>query len=270
MKLKNILFVFSIMAFLLFPSSISAKAVQAQTSSSNSNAANAKITNLISRADREIDRRVAAMNIILKKINGLKDLTADQKTSLTTQIQANIANLNTLKTKIDADTDITTLTTDVQSIVGNYKIFALFNPKIRLLSVAEVMNNIVDKFTALSTKLATRIADLKSQGKDVTAMQASLTDLNSKIASAKTTVQAAIDELIPLDPKGYPGNKIQLQDARAKLQTAKQALMDAKKDAETIIQGLKAAGGNTSNTNTNVSPTNSNSTSSQSGTNTNQ
>src|SRR5579872_6107659 len=82
-------------------------------------------TNLKTRADNEITRRITALNDLITRINGFTRLTADQKSSFVTQIQTEINTLTSLKTKIDADTDTATLKTDVQSIVAEYRVFAL-------------------------------------------------------------------------------------------------------------------------------------------------
>src|SRR2546430_118634 len=68
-------------------------------------------------ANKELARRLTALQTVINKINGVKRLTSEQKASLTSQVQQDIASLTALQTKIQADTDLTTLRTDVQSIV---------------------------------------------------------------------------------------------------------------------------------------------------------
>src|SRR5260221_6677463 len=88
-----------------------------------------KMARLKTRAENEIDRRVAGLTKLIDRINGIQRLSADQKTTLVSQLQAEISALNSLKAKIASDTDIATLRTDVQSIVKSYRIYALFIPK---------------------------------------------------------------------------------------------------------------------------------------------
>src|SRR5690242_2276480 len=67
-----------------------------------------RLTNALERlkgkADKEIDRRVTGLTHLVDVINKIKRLSTDQKTSLAAQVQEQITSLNTLKTKIDADT----------------------------------------------------------------------------------------------------------------------------------------------------------------------
>jgi hypothetical protein len=198
------------------------------------------MTNLKTRADREIDRRITSLNSIAKKINAIKKLNAEEKSSVSTSIQQNITDLTALKTKIDADTDPTVLQTDVKSIVDNYRVYALYIPKIHILTAADYVTELTDKLTTLATKLATRVAEAKAAGSDVTTMETPLAEMQTKIADAKTLGSNAVSTVVNLDPNGYPGNKGSLQTALGLLQTARQDIVTAKQDAKSIVQALKA------------------------------
>src|SRR5260370_39951459 len=88
-----------------------------------------KIVNLKERAGKEIDRRVASLMKLIDRVNAIKRLSTTQKSTFTAEIQVQITNLNNLKAKIAADTDLPTLRIDVQSIVQSYTIYALFMPQ---------------------------------------------------------------------------------------------------------------------------------------------
>jgi hypothetical protein len=211
---------------------------QDQTAAQNQE--HARVKDLDGRGDTEINRRVTALGALTTKINALKVLTAAQKADLVSQINAYVTNLGTLKTKIDGDSDFTTLHTDVQSIIGNYRVFALFMPKINLMISADRASDVADRLTSLATKLSNKIDTAAGAGKDVTALKTALSDMNTKITDAKTQISAAISILVPLDPSGYPGNKTQLQAARTDLKAARTDLFAARTDAKTIIDGLTA------------------------------
>lgn len=202
----------------------------------------AVISRLKTRADNEITRRVNALTKLMTRITDVKRLTADQKTNLTSQIQDQINSLNTLKAKIDADSDIATLRTDVQSIVKSYRIFALFIPKTYIIAHADRLLDVTDVLTGIQGKLQTRIDSLKSAGNDTTAMQNLITDMTAKLADAKTQATNAISAVLPLTPDGYPANKATLQSARTMLVAARQDLAAAHKDEQQIRQDLVKAG----------------------------
>ncbi len=199
-----------------------------------------RITNLKGRADQEIDRRLAALNLISAKIGSLKHITADQKASFKQQIDQNISDLTALKTKIDADTDLLTLRTDARSIVTSYRIFALFIPKIYLLASADRASEAVDLLTGIGAKLQVRLDQAANKGKDVTDLKAKLDDMNAKIADAKAKIQDLNNTVPSLAPDGYPGNKTVLQSSRAELRTIRQDLVTAIQDARQAVQDLRA------------------------------
>jgi len=202
-------------------------------------AENNRITNLKNRADNEIIRRIDALNKINTRLTVIKHLTDAQKSSFSSQIATEIANLTTLKTKIDADTDLTTLKADVQSIITSYRVFALFIPQIQIVAAADRILNISETMKNLTTKLATRINDAKNAGKDVSGLQSLLTDMQNKIADAQTQANNVISTVAGLLPSGYPGNKSDLQSGRKMLQTARLDLVTAGQDAKKIIMGLR-------------------------------
>ena len=199
----------------------------------------ATMSRLKTRADNEITRRVNALTKLMSRISEMKRLTSDQKTGLTSQAQAEITSLNTLKAKIDADTDIATLRTDVQSITKSYRIYALYIPKMYIIMHADRLLGLVDDMTVLQAKLQVRIDALKAEGKDTSQMQAFISNMTTKLADAKTKAQSAIDMVMPLTPEGFPGNKATLVSARTLLQTVRKDLADAHKAAQQIRQNAK-------------------------------
>jgi hypothetical protein len=199
-----------------------------------------RITDLKTRADNEITRRITSLSSLTTRLGNMKHLTTDQIASFTNEVNTEISNLTTVKTKIDGDTDLTTLKTDVQSIVKSYRVYALFLPQINILSAADRVLNIIDQFSVLVTKLHTRIQEAETAGKDTTALQTSLTDIENKISGAKTQAETIITMITPLTPDGYPGNKTTLQSARNMFKGIYQDFVSAKKDAQSIISGLRA------------------------------
>jgi hypothetical protein len=176
----------------------------------------------------------------------MQRISADQKTTLTSTIQAQINELATLKAKIDADTDTMTLRTDVLSITKAYRIFALVIPQGALIAAADREEAIVDTMTTLGVKLQARIAADQAAGKDVTAEQTAYADFQAKLADAKVQAQASITEVSGLTPDNgdqtkFQANRTAMKDARSKIQAAQQDFVAARKDAETIVKGLRVS-----------------------------
>ena len=199
-----------------------------------------RVTNLKSRGDLEITRRITSLNTLFSKINGLKKLSDAQKSTFTTNVQSEITTLTTLKSKIDADTDLATLKTDIMSIVQAYRVYLVYMPQIRILASADRMDVTADLLTTEALQLQTRITSASTGGHDVTSLNSLLTDMNSKIADAKTQYQNATNLVTSLTPAGYPGNKTSLVQGKTDIQTGAADLKTAHQDAMQIRTGLKA------------------------------
>lgn len=200
------------------------------------------ITNLKQRADQEITRRVSSLNALIVKINKIKKLPSSNKTSLITQVQTEINNLNALKLKVDADTDLATLRKDVQSIVQSYRVYAFFIPQINLLIAADALSTNADNLTVLYNKLQTLVGKSRVTGTTLTNLQNLLSNMQAKITDAQSQYQAVETEVIALTPQGYPTNKTVLQDARQKLRIGTADLKSARDFGGQIIvilRGLK-------------------------------
>ena len=214
--------------------------VLAQTNATSSPGLNSgqRLATVKTRALSEIDKRLASLNAALGRILASTKLSAADKANFTSQIQTNITNLKTLHAKIEADTDLTTLKADAKSIFADFRIYAVFLPQTHLLAAADTMGMTADKLASLSAKLQTKIDQSKQAGKDVTALQNLLSDLNSKVADAKGLYTVVESEVAPLSPAGYPGNLPILQDARSKIKAGAADLKTAWQDAKQIREGL--------------------------------
>jgi hypothetical protein len=204
-----------------------------------------KISAAIARGDKEIDRRITALNALSTRIGEMVKLSASEKTSFQASITAQVNTLTTLKAKIDADTDATVLKTDVKSITDSYRIFALILPQGRLMAAADRASTIASSLTTISGKLQVRISDAQTAGNNVSAMQTSLADMNAKIADANTQATAATNAVISLQPDNgnatvAASNKAALQASRADIKTATSDLTTARNDAQSIIKALEA------------------------------
>jgi hypothetical protein len=200
----------------------------------------AALTKLKSRGDTEISRRLTTLNKLASVINGDAKLSATDKSSLTAQVNGEISDLNSLKTKLDSDTTLADAQTDVQSIITNYRVYALIYPKVHLIKAADTELATDTKLTTLANKLQQRLSTAKSQGKDVTSLQASLDDMNSKISAAQTTATNIETSDISLQPSDYNSDHTLLEGQKSQLQTAHQNNLAAYNDAKSIVSGLKS------------------------------
>jgi hypothetical protein len=211
------------------------------------------------RGNQEIDRRTAALNELSARLNGKVHLSDEQKSTLSAMLQAQIADLAALKAKIEGGTDLATLKTDVKSITGSYRIFALVLPQGRIAAAADSISNVADSLTAIGVKLQARITASQTAGADVTEMNAAFADFTAKLASAKTQAAAAVSISAALKPDNgdktlMKTNMTALKDAQAKLKAAHADLRAAREDVRKIATTLKSLNATASST-TNVQVT---------------
>ncbi len=203
----------------------------------------ARLAKVISRGDTAITARLTALANLNTRIAAMKNVSADEKTAFASQIQASTSGLTTLKAKLDADTDATAAAADAKTITGSYRIYALIIPQGYIAASADRVQTIAAMLTAISAKLQTRITANQASGKDVTAMQASLSDMNAKIADVNVQAQAAQAGIASLTPDQgnatlLASNTAALKAARADIKTATQDLQAARADAKSIIKAL--------------------------------
>jgi hypothetical protein len=198
-----------------------------------------RLNKLKEKANKEIDRRIIVLTHLLELIADAKKLSSEQKATLISQVQAEITALNTLKTKIAADTDLATLRTDVQAIVKSYRIFALFVPKIHILIKADRTLDLADKTSSLAAKLEERISALPEGAPNKVELTTLLTTMKKQIDDARSEARMAINTVTLLTPEGYPGNKTSLMAARVLLRQSHKNLMTAHKISKEIIKGLR-------------------------------
>lgn len=200
---------------------------------------------LQARADKEMDRRIVALNKLQAKIQEMKKISVTAKSSFATTVQGQINLLNNLKIKINADADAATLKADVQSITKAYRIYALILPQVEIIAAADRLNSTADLLSAYANKLQARVTTAQAGGKDVTALQALLTDMNAKIADAKVqsaNAIAGISVLVPDngDKTAMAANTAALKTARTAINTGTKDVKDANKDGVKIRVGLKS------------------------------
>ncbi len=197
----------------------------------------AELPKIIAKSDTAIAARITALNNLSTRVSALKNVSAAEKANLAAQISTTINGLNSLKAKIDADTDVSVATTDMKSITGSYRIYALAIPQGYIAASADRINVIAGMLSTISVKLAARVT---------ASQQATLDDMNAKIADANAKASLAVTATASLAPDQgdkdkMAANTAALKAARANTKLATADLEAARKDAKAIIAALPKA-----------------------------
>ena len=191
------------------------------------------------RATKEIDGRITRLNAQIARIGAMERLSAEQKASITAELNAQVAALTTLKATIAAETDIAAVKEDLKSITKAYRVYAVSMPKAAITAASDRIMHIVAQMEGFATKLSARVAAAGSSE-----ATAALSDFNLKVADAKVQAQAAASLVAGLsadngDATIAASNAQALKSAKAKIDAAQADLKAARKDIGTILSAIK-------------------------------
>ncbi|MDE1940526.1 MAG: hypothetical protein KGI66_00195 [Patescibacteria group bacterium] len=192
--------------------------------------------------DKEIDVRVQSLNKLIARIQGLRNISDAQKSSIENTLQSIVTNLQTLKTQVDAATSTADLRSDDKAVIDNYRVYALVMPQLNIIAASDRIVTISQMLGSVSQKLQSRLSSASGIS-NLSALQSDLSDIAAKAADAASQAQAAVSEVSALvpdqgDKTKMASNTAALKDARSKIRAAQQDLVAARKDAEAIIQAL--------------------------------
>lgn len=211
----------------------------ASTSATRSDDAKAK-------ADDALDKRVDSLNKALARLGQMKKLSSDEVASLTTSLNAQISAFTDLKAKIDADADVATLKTDVESITKNYRLYMVVLPQARIVAAADRIQSITSQMTTVESKLQARITEAQGKGKDMSTATSAYADLQAKVSDANVQAAAAVSTTANLKPDQgdatvAASNKTALQSGAAKIKASMADLKAARADIDVIVKAVKGS-----------------------------
>ncbi|HKU18791.1 MAG TPA: hypothetical protein VJP80_05980 [Candidatus Saccharimonadales bacterium] len=210
------------------------------TNSSTATSGETALATFKTKGDAEISRRLKTLDTLTTKISANTKLSASDKTALTAEVTSEISGLTALKTKLDAETTRAGAIADVQSMISDYRVYALIVPKVELLKTADSQQQTQDKLTTLAAKLQTRITEAKTAGKDVTALQTQLDQMKAQISAAQALSTAEQTKLLALQPTDYDADHTVLLAIITQLKSAQSMNQTAYNSAKSIVAGLKA------------------------------
>ena len=199
----------------------------------------AKLKQIIASGDAEITRRLQALARVNADISAAVHLSSTDKSTLQNEVNTAINGLNTLKTKLDGDISLSTTKTDAASIMTEYRVYALVVPKVHLIKLADDIQATDTKLSDTAGKLQIRLAKEKSAGKDTSALEAKLTDLNAHIAAAQNIAGNVETKIVDLQPSDYNSDHKVLSGYGEQLRTARSDDQSAFTEARDIINTLK-------------------------------
>jgi hypothetical protein len=210
------------------------KSTAASSGSSTSATQTAAVQAIITRGDKEIERRLTTLNGLSSLISSSTKISAANKASLTTEVSSEITGLTSLKTTLDAATTVDSAKTSAKSIFSDYRVYALIVPKINLIKAADNQQLVESKLTILESTLSTKVNATTNSS-----LQGDLASMISDTQSAQALSVSVESGVIGLQPADYNADHTLLMQYFTKLKTALAANQAAAQLGKTIISSIK-------------------------------
>lgn len=211
-----------------------------KSGSSLSSTEKAQLEAIKKRGSNEVSRRVNGINGLIKKVQAATYVSDADKAVLIAELNAALAGLQTTKTEVENDSDVSSVKTHAQEIISDYHEYAFIVPKVQLILTADRQQVIEAKLLDVATKLQTNIDAAKAAGADVTALQTKHDDMVTQTKSALTISSDVEAKLMALQSSGNVStDHTTLKSYRDQLKTARKAIGAAVSDARSIVNGLK-------------------------------
>jgi len=214
-------------------------AATAGAATTSTTATTRDLTAVRHRCESKIDVRLVELTKLDGRVAIAKNLTDGHRQAMTDINSHARAGLTDLRAKIDQDDDPAVLKQDCQSIVVDYRIFALRAPQEKLVIASDAETSAVTKLEALEPTLQSAIDKAKAQGEDVTGAQQAFDDLKAKVADAAQQDDKVSDTVLGYTPADYDANHDVLVPARTAVKAVAGDLHAARRDAKAIADDLR-------------------------------
>ncbi|MFN8036162.1 MAG: hypothetical protein U0V73_09540 [Acidimicrobiia bacterium] len=142
----------------------------------------------------EINRRVTALGQARARIDGSHKLTADQKAAIDSDLDAVVANLQTVNLPaVQSARTPATLAAACSAIFADNRVFAVVLPEIKYTSTIDAIGNYNDRVVADA-------AVAKAAGKDTTEVDAKTADASAKLSDAAAQLATVTPASFNADP----------------------------------------------------------------------
>ncbi len=174
------------------------------TNSSVSTSLAVRMQKMVDADARLINARLASLASLRASVDTNTSLTDSQKVSLKAMVDSNVSGLNALMAKINADTDEATLKADSLKIYSDFRIYAVFIPKIKALIVLDTQSNHAAKVNDAVISVQAKIDTFVNAGVDMSKNQAALNDAKNLLSQINNKLAALTDKAESLSASDYP------------------------------------------------------------------
>jgi hypothetical protein len=190
-------------------------------------------------AKTKTSARIVSLNSAIGKITAAADISSSDRATILATLNGDVAGMNSVESKIAADTTIASAAADYKTIFTQYRVYAVAIPQSRLAAAADRMTSTtVPKLTDAQTKLAAALAG-PDLSKSTPALLADLADMSNQIAAASTALNGIAVRSLAVTPSAYNSNHAVMGPIRGAVTTAIADLKKAHTDGQTVLQAIK-------------------------------
>lgn len=235
-------------AFGMLAALAGAVALPATTLAAANNAAsNSSCTTVqcvIAFGDTAITNRLSSLNTLNTKITNqlnAKRITNTQANGLQHDVTNNRNGLSQLKTKLDAETQISAARQDVRSIYTHFRIYLVVLPRDYNILWLDALQNVDSKLRALQPKIEWAIDHAPSS--EQAQLKSLYSDFKAQLQEAESQIDAAQGQVATLTPANFDNDRpvytTAWTDFRNDIKTAHADIRSAASDLHQIARVLK-------------------------------
>ncbi len=193
------------------------------------------------RVATDLSNRVAQLNALLAAVNNTANhlTTGDRQTLLNDVSTVELPGIQALQPQVQQATTCPQLRSAARAMVLSYRVYVVMTPQTHWTVVADDETFIEGQFAGFEPTIAQDIQNAQAAGKDVTAAEASFTDLKNQVAAAQSATSGQDVTLLAQTPQGAPGNWSVFLGARTSLASARNDLRSAYDDGMQIKADLQ-------------------------------
>lgn len=188
------------------------------------------------KVDQAVTQRVQRLDELASRATVSKSLTAVHRSALQTEIGLQKDALLALNAKIQSAAEVVPASVDVKKIRTDYRVYSLEVPKVHQVFAADGLQEIAGTLQMAAAQIEDSIASLQASGKDMTSQRVLLDGIKGSLALTSAELTKTTDNLLALQPGGFPANRAILQSSQGKIRAARETLRTSRTGLENLLR----------------------------------
>ncbi len=199
------------------------------------------VTTLQALGDCAVGQRLSTLGRLQATVDGTAALTADHHTALDTLIGDAKTGLATLKAKIDADTTVPSLHTDLRQVSAGFRVDRLVVRQVSLVRGDDLVAAQADRLTADAGQIQAAITAGQNAHKNEAAAATRLSAMQADIAAAQAQLSGQAGLVLALTPAQWNAGTAAptLNADRSAIDAARGDLASAMRAENSAVAALK-------------------------------